>query len=359
MAGVETDLTPPEILAALEDAVIAVDPAGHVVYANPAAASLMRVGTGVEGEATWQEVLRQNPWLTNAMGAAMSAPRSLVRHQMTLWLRSDRRTVSARIVPLFDGDGATKGAVISLSDASSFAALSEAVRREDRLVELGTLAAGLAHEIKNPLGGILGAAQLLRVERISKEAGECVDVIERDVRRINRLLEELLHFGNPRRLALAPLNLHRVIDEVLASLHHDPTAQGKSLLRDFDPSLPEVRADRDAMHQVLLNLLKNAFEASPAGEPVIVRTRADFSGRRVAGLAAVVEIQNAGEIAASVREHLFTPFVTTKATGSGLGLPISLRLMREQGGSLDVWSDRGCTISVVAIPLKTEPPESL
>jgi two-component system, NtrC family, nitrogen regulation sensor histidine kinase GlnL len=353
-AGVEPGLLPEAILAGLEEAVIAVDHHRSVVYANGAADLYLASDSDGDNTAAWRELLLKNQWLDAALEVSIAEGRSYVRHETSLLYRGEPRTVSVSLTPLFSEDGGRLGAVCLLSDQASLATMSESLRRADRLRQLGVLAAGLAHEIKNPLGGILGAAQLLRGDLERGEGIEYLDLIERDVRRINRLLEQLLDFGNPAPLTIESVNIHQLVDEVVQGLQHDPATGHYEVQRDYDPSLPDVPADADALRQILVNLVKNAFEASPPGHSVVIRSRVELGGRRIAARRAVlIEIQNAGpELSAEVRDRLFTPFFTTKSTGTGLGLAISLRLLREHGGTLEVASEPGRTTFTIILPME-------
>lgn len=342
----------PAILDGLEEAVIAVDADAQLTYANAAAATLFGADPRKDTD-VWAHVKRRNPWLGESIAGALAAARSHTRHQVRLELLDGFRTIGLRVTPLFNEEGGLRGAACLLFDESSLETLSENVRRFDRIQEVTILASGLAHEVKNPLGGILGAAQLLRAEPLSAEARDCVDLIERDVRRINRLIEGLLDFGKPKPAAREAVNLHLLLDEVLLGLEHDPVAAGHPIVRDYDPSLPDLVIDPDGIHQVALNLVKNAFEAALPGTPVVVRTRVDLAGRRVAKRAVLIEVQNDGEpIPEDVRRRLFTPFFTTKGRGSGLGLLVSLRIAREHGGAIEVTSERGKTTFTVALPME-------
>ena len=343
---------PAAILDGLEEAVVAVDAAGTLTYANAAAATLLGADP-LQDAGVWSNAQRRNPWLGEALDLALSEARSHARHQVRLAVADGHRVIGLRVTPLFDTEGGRRGAVCLLFDESSLESLSENVRRFDRLQEVNILAAGLAHEVKNPLGGILGAAQLLHAEPLSSEARECVDLIERDVRRINRLFEGLLDFGKPKHGVRSAVNLHQLLDEVLLGLEHDPVAAGHPIMRDYDPSLPDLVVDADGIHQIALNLVKNAFEAALPGTTVVLRTRVDLAGRRVAKRAVLIEVQNEGEpIADDARQRLFTPFFTTKGRGAGLGLLVSLRIAREHGGTIDVTSERGKTTFTVALPME-------
>jgi two-component system nitrogen regulation sensor histidine kinase GlnL len=339
------------IVSGLEEAVIAIDKSGQVIYANPAAATLF--GADPMREEIWADVLLRNRWLTAGLQTTLREGRSHVLHQVRLDLFLTSRTVGLRVSPHFNDKGELRGAICLLFDQTSLEALSENVRQLDKLQEFGVLAAGLAHEVKNPLGGIMGAAQLLRTEGLSKDALDCVELIERDVRRINRLIEELLNFGNHKKLVREETNLHQLIDQVLQGLRLDPVAAGHQFIRDFDPSLPPIPMHTDGIHQVLLNLVKNALEASDPGAPVVIKTRVDLATRRVAKRAVLIEVQNEGpKISDEVKAQLYTPFFTTKPVGTGLGLPVSLRIVRAHGGALDVLSEEGKTRFCLALPME-------
>src|SRR5207249_1407732 len=152
--------------------------------------------------------------------------------------------VSAACAPVFGGDGAPGGAVLVLHDLTLQRTLEDTTRRIDRLAGLGTLASGLAHEIRNPLGGIKGAAQLLRGALADPELLHCADIIIREVERLDGLVEQLRELATPPRLQLASINIHRILNDVLA-LERQTPGWGEIRVRTaFDPSLPVVRGDR-------------------------------------------------------------------------------------------------------------------
>jgi len=213
---------------------------------------------------------------------------------------------------------------------------------------LAEVAAQLAHEIKNPLGGIRGAAQLLGAD-VGPEGRELTDLIQAEVDRVTRLVERLEHLADVRPLVRAPVNLHEVLQHVRA------LARGfapELRVREFyDPSLPPVEGDREALIQLFLNLVKNAAEATEnKGE--IILTTAYRHGHRVDGrklplLAGVSD--NGPGLASHVAQRLFQPFATTKPSGGGLGLALVAKIAADHGGAVSHAREAGHTIFRVAL----------
>lgn len=345
-------LTPDDIMSGLGDGVVALGRDGRVGYANSAAATILGVDVTTGESSVWEEILANNNWLAVLVDEVAQDARSRLLHEVSLVRRHDTMPVRIRVAPLFTADGELRGVIVVLSDESSLVHMSERQQHEDRLQQLGVLAAGLAHEVKNPLAGILGAAQLIRGDDLSAESAEYVDLIERDVRRINRLIDGLLNFDKPESLSFSPGNPHLILDHVLQSIRLDPLAEGHDLIRDYDPSLPDVPLDADAVHQMVLNLVKNALQASPPGAPVRLRTRADIGGRRSTGRTLLIEVENVGAMPEDIRRKLFTPFFTTRPGGSGLGLSITLSLCRAHWGNLEVVVTGERTIFSIALPME-------
>jgi two-component system nitrogen regulation sensor histidine kinase GlnL len=229
-------------------------------------------------------------------------------------------------------------------------------RHSDGLALVGTLAAGIAHEVKNPLGGIRGAAQILK-QGLTGGGGdpatlvECADLVIQQVDRINRLIEELLDLSSPKKLRIGAANINKILNDLVQLLRAETEEEQISFKLDFDPSLPPVRGDEERLTQIFLNLLRNAVDAvcehPPAGKILIVSKvdlephpgRADHSPQSM--IAVEIEDDGAG-IRPEDLEKLFTPYFTTKSRGSGLGLAVSHKLINDHGGSIRIGNaDRG------------------
>jgi two-component system nitrogen regulation sensor histidine kinase GlnL len=223
--------------------------------------------------------------------------------------------------------------------------LQEQVRRSERLAALGVLAAGVAHEVRNPLVGVRAAAQLLEKEpSFSPALREFTGIIIREVDRLNRLVEGLLTFAGGRPIQARPCNVNQAVEEALRLEQPGLAAARATVVRHYDPELPSVAGDPDRLLQVFLNLIRNGAQAMAAtGGELSVRTRFERVAPQCGGrAAAVVEIADRGPgMSPAVQRQLFTPFFTTKDRGTGLGLPISLRIVEEHGGTVEVQSQVG------------------
>ena len=211
---------------------------------------------------------------------------------------------------------------------------------------------GLAHEIKNPLGGIRGAAQLLEREFPDSEHREYTQVIIKEADRLQNLVNRML---GPNRLPQkTALNIHEVLEHVRQLVQAERQAN-LTILRDYDPSIPEVFADREQMIQAVLNLVRNALQALEGSSGSILlrtRTRRQFtlSGHRHK-LVAQIDIEDSGSgIVPEMIEKIFYPMVTTRSEGTGLGLPIAQVLIHSHGGLIECVSRPGQTIFSIYLP---------
>jgi two-component system nitrogen regulation sensor histidine kinase GlnL len=177
---------------------------------------------------------------------------------------------------LQDAHGNFLGNILLLRNLAYRKDLEEDLKRADRLAIMGTVAAGLAHEIRNPLGGIKGAAQMLR-RSFDKDSPliEYINIMIREVDRVDQLIEQLLDLSQPPELKLAPLNIHEVLDEVLLLEDQAVERIGKRIIKRFDPSLPPIRGDKAQLTQVFLNLIKNGFQAMAKGGTLTITTRVE------------------------------------------------------------------------------------
>jgi two-component system nitrogen regulation sensor histidine kinase GlnL len=247
--------------------------------------------------------------------------------------------VSAACAPILDTEGALLGAVLVLHDLTLHHAIESATRHAERLAALDAVAAGLAHEIRNPLGGIKGAAQLLRAEIADPELIRCTDLIIHEVDRLAGLVDQLRDLGSPPPLALESVNIHRILNDVIDLERQAPYWGAVAVVAEFDPSLPPVNGDPAQLHQVFLNLLKNAAEALDGAGTITIATRMDPGyrvrrpGVRQKILAVTVSDTGPG-VPEADRPRLFAPFFSTKARGSGLGLALCQRILAQHGGAI-------------------------
>lgn len=223
-------------------------------------------------------------------------------------------------------------------------AAEAAVRRSERLAALGQLTAGLAHELRNPLGTIRASAEMLKkVSGGEGVASEMTDYIREEVDRANSLVTRFLEFARPLPLKPAPTDVHEVIDRAVLQYDRSADRPEVSVYKNYDPAVRPVTMDGEWMERVFYNLLRNAAEASPAGGSVTVKTRP------VDGFVEIAVIDRGTGITAEHRESIFNPFFTTKPNGVGLGLAIVSKIIDEHGGQILVESepDKGAVFRVL------------
>lgn len=224
----------------------------------------------------------------------------------------------------------------------------EGMKRAERLSAIGQLSAGLAHEIRNPLASISGAAAILaRSQVLDPKNAKCLEIITSESDRLNGLLTNFLNFARPRPPRLQTVQLGPVLDNVLELATHGVRGKEVRFDKSIEGGLPPVECDPEQLEQVLLNLMINAVEASPDRGTVLLSAAAQ-DGRIAIGVAD----QGHGVAPAHI-DRLFDPFFTTKEHGTGLGLPVAHQIVRQMGGSLLARANagRGMTFSVV-LPAK-------
>ncbi len=211
---------------------------------------------------------------------------------------------------------------------------------------------GLAHELRNPLAGLKGAAQLLARRAVDEDARELTTLIESEVGRLAALLDRLLAPSPPR--PFEPLNIHAVLERVLRLAESD-AGWAVRLARDYDPSLPEFTGDADRLTQALWNLVRNAIEAGAAN--ITLRTRAEHGvriGDALHPLVLRLEIADDGRgVPEALNERVFLPLVSGRAEGSGLGLALAQQVAREHRGSLAYRSRPGHTVFTLLVPMQS------
>jgi two-component system sensor histidine kinase HydH len=216
--------------------------------------------------------------------------------------------------------------------------LDEMLEREKALL-LEKMAPVLAHEIRNPLGSIKGAAQILRSEAESAEQRNLLDVITEEVNRLNRVVSQFLEYARPYTPDLRPRPINTVIEKAMAVIEANSISAGIEIQLELHPHLPPVPMDQEQIHQVILNIAINALEAMPNGGMLTVRTSRIESDT---GDAVGISIRDTGQgIRREALKQIFTPFFTTKERGVGLGLAVCQRIIRSHGGRIRVKSIPG------------------
>jgi two-component system nitrogen regulation sensor histidine kinase GlnL len=333
---------PAAILAVLPAAILVVTRANRIAFANGAAEELFGIGAAQLTETSTEELFAPFSAALDLITRARLASGPIVERDGELVLPRAGRAVSADLeaAPLEDGDA---GAVVLAIRPSGIAArLDRQGQRRDSARSIGALAATLAHEVKNPLSGIKGAAQLLEQDARGPER-ELARMIQTEVDRIAALIGRIESFGEGAPLRIEPINIHAVLDHVRAVAAHG-FARAATFRCVYDPSLPPVSGDRDELIRALLNLVKNAAEALPGGAGEITLATAYVPGltlaasagrpRAAAPICVTVGDDGAG-VPERLKPRLFEPFVSGRPGGTGLGLALVAKIVDDHGGFIE------------------------
>ena len=238
--------------------------------------------------------------------------------------------------------GRPVGAVLLVEDITERVALERSARQSEKLAALGTLAAGLAHELNNPIGIVSSRIELMLLDEESHalpaEVREDLQVLHRNAQRVARIAHGLLSFARQSPGQQEPVDVSHVVEETLLLVGREITKKGITLRQSLAPGLPPVRGDANALQQVVLNLLTNARDAVPAGGEIVIETRPVLD--RPGAVRLTVRDTGPG-IPPEVMPRIFDPFFTTKDNGTGLGLSITHGIVRDHQGTLDVDSQPG------------------
>lgn len=262
-------------------------------------------------------------------------------------------TVNVTVTPLFDGKKPGVLVQVQQVDRHLRISMGEQLLAQQNAAKM--LLRGLAHEIKNPLGGLRGAAQLLDRELDDAELREYTSIIIEESDRLQSLLDRMLAPNKPPRKS--PLNIHRVLERI-RQLVQAEAPPAVSIVRDYDPSIPDILGDADQLIQAMLNIVRNALQAVGKNGEIVLRTRVHRQvtiGTRRSKLAIRVDIVDSGPgIDPELLNQIFYPMVTGRADGTGLGLSIAQSLINQHGGLVECSSSPGCTVFSIFLPLEKE-----
>ena len=327
------------VIDSVGDGVIVVDQEGVVTLCNPAAEEITGFSRRQALGALFEKLFAQETTLLEMVAKTIRTGITISDNDNVM-IRTTGKVIPVGVTcyPLTLPNGENIGAILTLKDITYIRELEATIRQADRLSTLGTLAAGLAHEVKNPLGGIKGAAQLLERELEEKsDRREYTGVILRETDRIDRIIRELLDLASPRGLKLAPVNLHRILGDILQLQKPSVMERDISIIANFDPSIPPLMADEEMLRRLFLNLILNSMEAVGESGKLTVTSRV-LSEYRMAqnerhSRMVAVEVSDTGPgIPPEDLENIWTPFFSTRNGGTGLGLTICHKIVSEHRG---------------------------
>jgi two-component system nitrogen regulation sensor histidine kinase GlnL len=355
LAG-RAEVDPALLLAALPDPIIALDRGGAVLFVNPAAEQFLGVGAPALRGAHLADFFMPHSPLFGLVAAVWRDGGSVVEYDVLLeGPRLPARPVT--IQAALTGEGADL-LVLSLHERAIAEQMDRQFAHRDAARSMTAMAAMLAHEVKNPLSGIRGAAQLL--EQDADDSGrQLTQLICDETDRIVALVDRMEAFSDHQPLARSAINIHEVLERV-RRIAQSGFARHLRFSEEYDPSLPAVHGNRDLLVQVFLNLVKNAAEAAPPSGGEIILATAYRHGRRLATVGGGRPLQvplmvsitdNGSGIPEELKAHLFDPFVTTKRNGTGLGLALVAKVIGDHGGIIEFDSQSRRTTFRVFLPV--------
>jgi len=342
-----------DIIENLTTAVVVVDAALRVRVVNPAGEMLFELSAKQMLGQNLQKLWPQTASLASLFADTLDTAHSFTRRGLPLPLPGREVTVDMAVTALLGRGGTGKEEQALLLELNQIDRLRRLAQEEDimdRHQAQRAVVRGLAHEIKNPLGGLRGAAQLLE-RKLSESEREYTRIIIREADRLQGLVDRLT--GPNRPYLQAQVNIHQVFEHVRSLIQAEV---GKDVLfrRDYDPSLPEFEGDPDQLVQAILNLVRNSVQAASAHVCLRSRIERQFTiGQRRHRLVLRAEVEDDGPgVPPQLRDTLFYPMVTGRAEGTGLGLSIAQDIARRHGGLIEYTSRPGRTVFMLFLPLR-------
>jgi PAS domain S-box-containing protein len=345
------------ILQSIPTGVLTLNSRGVVTALNNSAERLLGLRASVAVGRPVDEVLRAAPALAAWLRFALGGDRFIQETELELTADEGRRvTVRASASELRDDAGRSDGLVVLLRDITEMSRLELQLRRTDKLAALGTLAAGVAHEVKNPLHALTLNLHLLQTELVAPEPAatevkQYFDILRSEMDRIHRIVENFLRFSKPSIPEVTSLKPHALLERVLSLAAFEAADHDVAIATQFDLELDSLLGDEGQLSQVFLNIVINALQAMPSGGTLTVTTRR-------CGRWAEIAVTDSGEgIPREILPHVFDPYFTTRPRGVGLGLAIAHRIVEGHQGTIDVESEVGKgTTMIVRLPLTNQLP---
>ncbi len=344
-----------KILANLNEAVLLFDRHLLLTYINTSGEVLLADSEkhliGVSAKKLFST---SEPALLNDIQQCLTMAESLVDRELSLNYLSQSITVDFSATPLME-KGEINGILVELQQVDRQLRISKEEQLLNQQQISRMLVKGLAHEIKNPLGGIRGAAQLLDLELQDPEQKEYTQIIIEESDRLKSLMDKML--GPKKPSQKETLNIHQVLERVRQLMTIGTTDQ-VDIITDYDPSIPELKADKNQLIQAILNIVQNAVQAMQQEGVITLRTRIlryMTIGRKRYKLTIKIDIiDNGSGINEELMNQIFYPMITGRAEGTGLGLSIAQSLINQHNGHIECESQPGNTIFSVYLPLEDD-----
>jgi len=342
------------IIDSMEGGVMTLSPQGAITSLNAVARKTLEPDSrdlvGRPFDAVFPRVPQNDP-LREMILAALKRHETFSSVEVNAATPGGTVALGLTLTPLRGRGSRPQGIVITFKDLAELQRLRAQVRRTDQLASLGRLSAGMAHEIRNPLGSLRGLTELIHDDLSEADPKRrYTATILRTIDHLNTLVESLLDFSQPPVNQLEPHDLRDIAHESLQFCSLEDLGRPVRLIEDYSADPVPVLADRESLARAVNNLLRNAFQATPAGGTVRVTVRRAPSLQDGQPDTATLAVTNTGScIPPEDREKLFTPFFTTKSDGTGLGLPIANQIVSAHSGQIELRSDPSAGTSFIVV----------
>ena len=322
------------LLKVVDESIILFDNDGNLSSYNEATSKLFRCPAGNDFSDYFRQLQAQNPEFQLMIEQAIKEGREIKNKETVIWLPKDNDLLVRVSTQVFQEEGRTTGVLFTFKDVSLFNELEKNLQRSMKFSVIANLASSISHEIKNPLSAMAIHAEILntRLKNVELEDSEKVqrslDVLQNEVRRLNRIINQFLNLARIKKTDLSLININTVVNEVLFLIQQQAIERHIRIKTTIDEKLDFIYGDPDQLKQVILNIVLNAFQAIDREGTVYVRTRE--MNKRI-----FVEIQDTGKgMPPEVQRRIFEPYFTTKDDGGGIGLSVSKSIMEAHEGRI-------------------------
>ncbi|MDD3620406.1 MAG: ATP-binding protein [Desulfobulbaceae bacterium] len=339
-----------EMVASLPEGIIVTDPGRRITFINPIALDMLALDPREAANAATADIL---PPQLNELTPAASGAGSVVEKEVILAGSPDgERITVVSVTDIVSEDGDFLGTMFILRDLTQIRRLQATVQKQEKMAAIGNLAAGIAHEVRNPLSSIKGYAvyfgSLFADDSEKKKAAE---VMSAEVDRLNRVISELLELARPSDIKPTPTDLSFLLASSLRLVRQEAEAAGVRITTAIDPDIGPCSLDPDRITQVLINLYINGIQAMPAGGELQITASQTDTG-------VLIAVADTGTgIPVEAGDKIFDPYYTTKTTGTGLGLAVVRKIVEAHDGTVEVRSDARGALFTIHLPCRKPAPE--
>ena len=351
-----TFITQKLLLDSLKTAILLIDEDKTIKFANTAAEEFLQISNSRVKGIPVTDIFEKPGLINNCFERLANNSGSIIIKEIAIKTADEKRKITTCAInplPRDLNDLINQAyASIEIISENRFSILEPGIKNQDIANNNQTLLQGMAHEIKNPLGGIRGAAQLLAANLIQREDKDYINIILHETDRLNKLVDRMS--GHIKDKRMLPINVHRILEHIFKLLEADEQ-NNYSIKRDYDPSLPQISGSESSLVQAFLNLALNASQALDSGGKIILRSRMaygilikDKQHRQTIR----IDIQDNGiGIDEDIKDNIFEPLISSKSQGTGIGLSITKEIISMHQGKIEFSSEPGKTVFSVYLPI--------